>query len=477
MSSLDTQKINWKQIFFPDRVPSDVDPSTVVWSKWQLILFRISFIFFALFTVSFFFDLNYYKNLLSLDWFNLHIRDLGKFSPRGIRFTTIDSPSGRLGLASYVNWGISLIIAIVGALIWTLVDKKSKNHEVLSYFILVAVRFTIIMQITGLTFSKIFPSQMPPLSIGQLTSNYGDFTAQKMYWTQLSFTPYYESLLGFAELAIMILLFFRRTAFLGGALAFAMVGNIAIANHVYEGEVHLLAAFHAVGGAFVMVYYIPKLWKLLVKEQDAKLQLYYYPFKKTWEKYLRFGLKTAAFGIFFILSAYLHYDNYKNDSYKVPSRAGLEDSRGYYNVTEFWQNGKLLPYSPVDSVRWQYATFEKWSTLGYKVNRKILVHNEAGRGKQFLDIDRTYESAGQGGGKFYFYYEADTINNTLSLADKNKTSDVKNLFFHYERPSKNRIILSGLNEFKDTIRVVLDRVDKTYPIFYDRVSGEHIPVE
>jgi hypothetical protein len=470
-------KISHSYYITEDYQPQRDTPDTTEWKKWQLFLFRVAFIFFALFTVSFFFTPDYYKGLLELDWANLHIRDLGKFSPRGIRFMTIDSESGRFGIASYVNWGISLIIALVGATIWTLIDKKSKSHPILSYFIQVAVRFTIIMQLTGLTFSKIFPSQMPPLSVGQLNNNFGDFTAQKMYWTQLSFTPQYETVLGFAELAIMVLLFFRRTTALGAALCLAMVGNIAISNHVYDGEVHLLASFHALGGAFLLAFYLPKIWDLIVREKDVVLNLYHFNFKETWQKSLRIALKTAAFGIFFLLSAYLHYDNYKNDSYKVPSLPGLKNARGYYDVTEFRVNNKVIPYSPVDSVRWQYATFENWSTLGFKVHRKFDINTVAGRGKQFLDVDRTYESAGTGGGKVYYYYESDTVNQLIYLKNKNKFYEKDSLVLHYERPTENRIILSGLNEFKDSIHVVLDRKDKEYLIFHDRLTNNNIPVE
>jgi hypothetical protein len=332
-----------------------------VWKGYEKVAFRIFFIFFFLLTVPL--DPAFYTQWFEIDWLNPHIRDLGGLGGYGLRFTTINTESGIFGLASYVNWGISLLIGIAGGLIWTVLDRKATNYRVLYYFITVAVTFAMITRLQGLTFSKIFPSQMPPLALTQLNTPLGDFVAQKLYWIQLSFVPTYETFLGFAELAVMVLLFFRATRALGAALAVSMIGNIAISNHVYDGGVHVLASFYALGGTFVLWRYLPGIWNLLVKEKNVTPKIYHYPFNKPWEKAIRIGLKTFTVILFFGVAAYLHYDNYKHDSYKVPARPGLANSRGFYEVTEFKVNNTAIPYSPLDSLRWQDVTFEKWSTI------------------------------------------------------------------------------------------------------------------
>ncbi|WP_205780538.1 hypothetical protein [Mucilaginibacter limnophilus] len=391
-----------------------------VWTEYEKIAFRIFFIFFFILTVPF--DREYFKQWFDIDWSNPHIRDLGGLGGYGYRFTTINSESGILGLASYVNWGISLVIGVVGGLIWTLLDRKSTNYRVLYYFITVAVTYAMITRLQGLTFSKIFPSQMPPLAETQLNTPFGDFVAQKLYWIQLSFIPAYEVFLGFAELLVMTLLFFRQTRAFGAALAVAMIGNIAISNHVYDGGVHVLASFYALGGMFVLWPYLRPIWDLLIRQKNSVVTFYQYPFNKSWQKAIRYGLKTFTLAIFFVLSAYLHHDNYVHDSYKVPARAGLTNSKGLYEVTEFKVNGQDIPYSPLDSLRWQDVTFEKWSTISYTVFNTFNIHGEAGRGKQFKDVDRTYESAGTGGGRRHYYYEADTVKKTLVLFNKKKST-------------------------------------------------------
>ena len=462
------------------------------WKEYEKISFRIAFVFFFILIVPT--DIDYYKGWFTTDWAHLHIRDIGKlsgsaFAPFKIAdahpgagdrgslqdtssgFFTIHAESGNFGLASYINWGVALLLGIIGGLIWTLVDRKPRNYRVLYYFLIVGVSYAMAIRLEGLTFSKVFPTQMPALALTQLNTNLGDFTHQKLYWIQLSFVHNYETFIGLAELAIMALLFFRKTRALGAAMALFMIGNIAIANHVYDGGIHLAAAFYALGGTFVLWRYIPEIWNLLVKEKNTNPQVYYYPFAKPWEKYFRIAFKTFIFGLFFVTSACLHLHNYNTDSYKVPARPGLTDSRGFYQVSEFKLNNKALPYSPLDSLRWQNVTFEKWSTISFTVNNTFRIHGEAGRGKQFKDVDRTYESAGTGGGRRHYYYEADTLKHTLHLFNKNKVYKDEELFLHYERPSASRIVLTGQNEYKDSVYVVLDKVNKTYPLYEGRVEG------
>lgn len=464
----------------------------IQWTNIEKIVFRVVFIFFFLLIVPL--DIDFYAKWFTTDWSNLHIRDIGglsgsSFNPikivenntgagdiggiskSNVSFLKINAESGTFGVASYINWGLAFLIGLIGAAIWSIFDKKSKNYRKLYYFLTVAVSFSMLIRLNGLTFSKVFPTQMPDLALTQLNTDFGDFTAQKLYWIQLSFVHNYEIFAGLAELLIMILLFFRKTRFWGAALALAMIGNIAVVNHAYDGGIHLAASFYVIAGGFVVWRYLPQIWNLIVNEKNTALNLYQFPYKEKWQKYLRIGLKTFVFGFYFILSGYLHWYNYKYDSYKVPSRPGLTDARGLYQVTEFKLNNKPLVYSPTDSLRWKNVTFEKWSTISFSVFNTFLIHGEAGRGKQVKDVDRAYESAGTGGGRRHFYYEADTINKVLTLYNKNKVYKEEQMTLRYDRPNKSRIILSGINEYKDSIYVVLDKKDRKYPLYEGRQSS------
>lgn len=482
LSSLHQDEVNPIQKHTNTTDPVSADP---VWKGYEKYAFRVAFIFFFLLIVPL--DIDFYQGWFTTDWAHLHIRDIGKlsgssFNPikisetnkgagdlgslaeSNVKFLKVNAESGTFGIASYINWGLALIIGLIGALIWGAIDRKRKNYRVLYYFLIVGVSFAMLIKLNGLTFSKVFPTQMPALAQTQLNTNFGDFTAQKLYWIQLSFIHEYEVFAGLAELLIMLLLFFRKSRPWGAALALAMIGNIAVANHMYDGGIHLAASFYIIGGAFVLWRYLPAIWNLIVNEKDVNPHFYHFPFKEKWQKNLRLAIKTFVFVFYFIVSGYLHWYNYTHDPYKVPSNPGLANSKGLYQVTEFKANGKVLPYSPVDSLRWQNVTFERWSTISFSVFNTFMIHGEAGRGKQFKDVDRTYESAGTAGGRRHYFYTVDTVNHILHLQNKNKVYKDQKFSLHYERPSASRIILSGRNENRDSIYVVLDKVKREYPL-------------
>jgi len=468
-----------------------------IWSGWEKFFFRVFFIFFFLLIVPF--KETFYTQWFTQAWSEMHIRDIPRFSGAGLSFVKVVSSHQEVNdnrekhkvsveseesnvitgedapfnIVSYINYFILLGIGILGSLIWGSIDRKRKNYRVLLYFASTAVSIALAIRLQGLTFSKVFPTQMPDLALTQLNTPFGDFTAQKLYWVQFSFVHGYEIFAGLAELLIMLFLFFRQTRALGAALSVAMIGNITYANHAYDGGIHLAAFFFTIGGLYVLWPYFTRIFKLIAKEENPQENLYYYPFSKPWEKAIRYGIKTFLFLFFFVYSGYLHWQNYKYDSYKVPSNAGLTGARGVYEVEDFIVNGDTIAYDPTDSIRWRDVTLEEWSTLSYTVNNTFLIHGEAGRGKQYEDVNRTYESAGTGGGRRHFFYEIDSLNNKLNFYSKNKIYKEDNFSLVYSRPNAETIILEG--EIKSAhLKIRLVRRDKEYALFHNRYSDNFV---
>jgi hypothetical protein len=101
------------------------------------------------------------------------------------------------------------------------------------------------------------------------------------------------------------------------------------------------------------------------------------------------------------------------------------------------------------------------------VNRPVKIDKSSGEGIHEKDIDRNYELAGFAG-RHYFHYEADTVNQTLSLQNKNINHRDEKLFLKYTRPNDSIIVLSGVNENRDSVNVVLERINKKYLMFEGR---------
>ncbi|WP_421939031.1 hypothetical protein [Pedobacter sp.] len=528
------------------------------WSKSKKFGFRVLFIFLLAMCIPF--SGNWYKNVFTLDWSRPHYRDLydiARFQPSfvslfvGQRNRDItDSPGAEAGaekskkkpktaqkinsergdqagrqtglpqkrnfLLDYLDWGIALLIGFIGALIWTIFDRKSKSYHLLYYWIRVVVRYRAGIGIIGFGFTKLFPTQMPYPSLGLLNSNFGDFTAQKVYWLSVGIVPWYQVFGGVVEILAGVLLFFRKTTTFGAILLVAALGDITFVNYAYDGGVHVYAFYFVVLGLFLAADDFPKLYNLLILERYTVPFRIYPDLSQPALKYTRIGLKALTFIIFFGVMTYTEVINFKYDPYKQPSTAGLKVLRGNYRVTEFKINGQNIPYNPLDSVRWQEATFENWTTLTFRVNRPVLIDPSNGGGSPMRDIQRTFEISGVAGGQRAFHYYADTVDHVLYLQDKNvmalrgkrkeavkKTPETDNwisqvawqhignekemidkrawstrrdrefaekqpvtkrnrMVLKYDTADGNRVILSGLNEHKDSIYVVLDRYQRQY---------------
>ncbi|CAN5428933.1 hypothetical protein BH09BAC4_BH09BAC4_24180 [soil metagenome] len=513
--------------------------SSKPWTDFQKIAFRIAFIFFIAMSIPT--SAGWYKNLFSLDWLHLHYRDLydiARFQPsilgRGVSWWPT--------WMGYGEWLFLLLLSTIGGLVWTGVVRwrksEPKNYNMLYYWLRVIVRYRAGIGIIGFGFTKLLPTQLPYPSLGLLNTNFGDLTAQKIYWLSVGIVPWYEVFAGVVEVLAGALLFFRVTTFWGSVLLFGALADIVYVNFAYDGGVHGYSSYFVLLAGFLLIYYVRDLYNLLIREQFT-IPTYYYPsFSKTWQKASRVVLKTATIGIFLVLLFWIQYVNFRYDPYKQPAQKGVRELRGNYAVSEFRLNNKAIPYSPVDSIRWQEATFENWSTLTFKVNRPVPLDLSNGGGSPMRDINRTFELTGVAGGQRVFYYDADTVNNVLYLQDKykpfsergervsadlipdsNSKKSRKNrndrqtdasvanwipaaalanigpeypkiepialtsrrlkgikseekqedgkrnhMILNYQTTDGSRVILTGINENKDSIYVVLDRVNRPYAL-------------
>ncbi|MFD2933290.1 hypothetical protein [Spirosoma flavum] len=392
------------------------------WTTGQKIAFRIAFVFFIIFSIPT--NIGWYKNLFSLDWLHLHYRDLydvARFQPTILgRVTWWPSWMG------YGEWVFILLVATAIGLIWTAVSRwrkpEPKNYNLLYYWLRVVVRYRAGIGIIGFGFTKLLPTQLPYPSLGLLNTSFGDLTAQKIYWLYIGIAPWYEVFAGVVEVLAGALLFFRATTFWGSVLLFGALADIVYVNLSYDGGVHGYSSYFVVLAGFLLVYYIRDLYTLLIHQQ-VTIPVHYYPSLTGWQQATRISLKTATIGVFLVLLFWIQYLNFRYDPYKQPAQKGVRELRGNYNVTEFRLNNKVIPYSPVDSVRWQEATFENWSTLTFKVNRAVPLDLSNGGGSPMRDINRTFELTGVAGGQRVFYYDVDSINHVLYLQDKYRPSD------------------------------------------------------
>lgn len=427
--------------------------------KWG---FRIFSLFFLLQVLPI--DWKFFRQLFGTQLHFKSVLDLTTFVPAIVSGSNV----ALWGIASYVNWGLYFLIALGGAYGWHLYEKRGKSvdYNTLNYWFRVSLRYRLALGLLAFGFYKVFCLQMPYPSLSNLHTNYGDLLPWKVYFQTHAISPNYQSFLGWVEIAAAVLLFNRSTATFGAGLVLGFLGNITAANLFYDIGHHLYASFLVALALAILAYDVPRLYQLIVKELPTSGQQFKPAFFTGNIGQLRIAFK-GLFVAFGLLLGFLAWDNAKNDPFKTPHAAGLNDAYGYYIVDEFKYKGQPIAYSTTDPNRWQDVIFEKWATASFKINRPVKIDLTEGDSIKTRDIDRNYEIAGLVG-RHYFDYQIDSIQRILTFQNKNRHHRNERYVLHYSIQANDDIILSGVDEKQDSIYARLHKVDKDYMMYEGR---------
>src|SRR5690606_31897932 len=209
------------------------------------------------------------------------------------------------------------------------------------------------------------------------------------------------------------------TTAVGAIIVVGVLFNIAHANLGYDGGVHVYSSYFVLLSLFLLVQYLPNIWKLFIRGEKVTPNYYRPYFNKKALKYSYIGVKVVILFVFLLVYGAYRYDRFYNQGIlKEPVVPGLPGAEGHYQASTFVLNGDTIAYSPWDSVRWHDAAFERYSTLVYKVNKDIDI--ALGNGTPSVgDVLKEYELTGRAGGKTYLYYEIDTVSHKFYLLNKN----------------------------------------------------------
>jgi hypothetical protein len=431
-------------------------PSPPAWTDREKLIFRFFFLFFILQAIPL--SVDFFKIVFGFNWFHISYGDIFNLTRLSAKFLP--------GADSFINWIIVAAIALTGAVAWGRTKYQNIDYNRLYYWLRVVVRYRLAIGIIGYGFIKFFPLQAPFPSISNLNTSYGDFTDWKIFSMSLGIVPSYETFLGAIEILAGLLLFFRKTATIGAAIILVFTGNVFISNLAYEGGEFVYASYLITFALFVLWFDAQRIYNLVSLERPTAPNSFKPHFVgKT--KTLRLVLKTVVIFFFVFLYGFKTYSGFHHDPYQFPRGKGLAKAAGIYNVSEFRINGRVLPYAATDSIRWKDVVFEKWATISVRSDRKVIVDSANYEQVFKNDKDRDYELAGTAG-RHYYSYTVDSVKHVLLLDNKNPHYKGEQLRLNYSRPDSATVILSGTNQRRDSIYVVLNKVDKKYPLKLSR---------
>lgn len=330
-------------------------------------------------------------------------------------------------------------LAVIGTIIWSLIDRNRKNYDTLYYWLTVAVRFYVGLMLISYGLIKVFKLQFPYPGINRLTQPYGLSTPMGLAWTFLGFSKGYNLFMGIAEVAAVLLLF-RRTVTLGALITLGTTANVMAVNYFYDVPVKILSTALFLMTCFLLSHEARRLFQFFVQNMAVKLQPLSQPvISKRW---LRISLLTFKFLVIGYVLFYGAFQSYQSLSV-YGDRAPKPFLYGMYNVKSHSIKSNGAQTVPGDDVHWKrlIIQWEQYAAVGYK--------NDSTKG---------------------FVTKIDTLQRTMDFTARRDTT--LKYHFRYEMPDPEHFVLKGTT-LQDSAEIYFDRHTDVEKMFKLTNRGFH----
>ena len=323
------------------------------WSFVKKLLFRFCFLFFVFYIFlnpnGFFPYVDYAYNFYIppfqklIPWIGKHILhlsyDITAFT-NGSGDTTYD----------YVILLFLTVLAVMGSIIWTLIDGKRKSYNTLYYWLTVILRYFLAFSMFTYGFVKIFKLQFPFPSLNTLMEPYGQSSPMGLAWNFIGYSKGYNYFTGIGEVTAGLLLLFRRTTRIGAILALIIAGNIMAINFCFDIPVKLMSGMLVVISIFLLLQQRTRLINFFFRNKATAPESMYIPsFRQKW-----LNLAMAIFK--YAVIAFVLYSNIA-DAISAEKQYGEWAPKpplyGIYSVKTFVRNKDTLAPLTTDSTRWR----------------------------------------------------------------------------------------------------------------------------
>lgn len=333
----------------------NLSTETLRWNISRKIAFRFAFIFFILFIVLLDWSVNpvlsyfYYEGGLGR-FLDVIIAWTGKYIFH-VPYTIISPYDGQHNDRTYIYllYFIFAMVAILGTIIWSALDRKRTNYETLYYWLTAIIRYYLAFTLFLFALEKFFKMQFPDLGLYTLTEPVGNLSPMNLAWAFFGYSYGYNIFIGIAESAALLLLF-RRTMTFGAILTLVTLANVMAVNFNYDVHAKMYPTALFVMTLTLLIPHLNRLFKFFFTNQTTSLPVIQAPvFKKRWINISKSALKFLLIGYFIIFSVkdYIGYKHRKDTREMNKTKSGIS---GIYDIHTFVINNDTL--SNENSLRW-----------------------------------------------------------------------------------------------------------------------------
>lgn len=417
-----------------------IEVQNIRWALWQNILFRFFLIYILLQVLPWWINIIPGLDFITKYYFQI-INLLVQFANADLfhvkKILVHPNGSGDTSYGWAEQWTF-LFLALLGCIMWTLIDQKRTNYSKLNYWLSLVTRYYLALVAFTYGFFKILLLQMGFPSLSQLATPLGDFLPMRLSWMFIGYSPLYQIFSGFMECLVGLLLLFRRTTTLGVFVATGVFINVLMLNLSYDIPVKLFSMNLVLFCLFLVANEYDRIACFFILNKRASTcKLYHFSYSGKWMRMTRIILK---FGFLIVivmqfLDTGKEYKNYMNQKQVKPIKHGM------YDVAVYAINKDTLPPLITDTLRWQDVVFDIGGIGSLKTDDTL--------------FQQRYNRA-------YFVFVTDTISQTL-IFRKSEQDNTPLLSLHYLLPDSSTILLWGKRQ-NDSLYVELKKSNRHFQL-------------
>ena len=257
-------------------------------------------------------------------------------------------------LSTYARYLDYVLIALVAAALWTVLDRRRPNYSSFDNRLRAWVRLALATIILGYGFAKVLPTQFGTPSLAAYAQPLGEFSPMGLLWVFMASSTLYTMFSGAVEVAGALCLLFRRTATLGALIVFGAMVNVTMLNFAYDVPVKIFSIYLLLMTAYIAAPDVRRLVDVLLLNRATTPRSVRPLFANRWVNYTALGAGALCAG--FIV--------YSNVTGGLASLRGAQDARaaatlyGIYVVEEYRKDDPAATALQPGSSQWRQVIFD-----------------------------------------------------------------------------------------------------------------------
>lgn len=318
-----------------------------------------------------------------------------------------------------------LLLSVVSAIIWSVVDRKRKSYNRLFYWVMVVLRYSLAITMLTYGMAKITQLQFRFPSLSKLEDPFGNTSPMGLAWNYMGYSRGYNLFTGLAEFIGGFFLFFRRTSLFAALWCMTVMLNVVAMNIFYDIPVKLFSMHLFLFSVFVALPDRQRLINFFFLQKPVAPTTHWYPvFQTKWKRITLVSLKYLVISTFISLIVYT----------------------GVYNARRFNTNINQAPLYGIYEV--SNVNTNSTGLLNDRIRNLQLSQ------KIYIEKDNTLSIRNRDMELSYYSSKTDTVKQLLSYWT-NATDSVQ---LHYQHVGKDSMSLHGIIG-KDSIDLQLKRKD------------------